>query len=59
MGAAAASAEIVSRNPADPADQVGAFAPGGGIDVDRAVTAAASRARPGSQRCRARPGRMP
>ena len=55
MGATAASADIVSRNPADPADQVGVFAPGGGIDVDRAVTAAraaqagfagAARARP-------------
>ena len=44
MGAAAASADIVSRNPADPTDQVGVFAPGGGIDVDRAVTAARSAA---------------
>jgi aldehyde dehydrogenase (NAD+) len=38
MGAAAAG--IVSLNPADPADRIGAFVPGGGIDVDRAVTAA-------------------
>ncbi len=42
MGTTAASADIVSRNPADPADEVGVFAPGGGIDVDRAVTAARS-----------------
>ena len=42
MGAPTASADIVSRNPADPADQVGVFAPGGGIEVDRAVTAARS-----------------
>ena len=40
MGAASASAAIVSRNPADPADEIGAFAPAGGIDVDRAVAAA-------------------
>jgi acyl-CoA reductase-like NAD-dependent aldehyde dehydrogenase len=38
MGAAAAG--IVSLNPADPADRIGTFTPGGGIDVDRAVTAA-------------------
>jgi acyl-CoA reductase-like NAD-dependent aldehyde dehydrogenase len=38
MGAAAAG--IVSRNPADPDDTIGTFTPGGGIDVDRAVTAA-------------------
>jgi alpha-ketoglutaric semialdehyde dehydrogenase len=38
MGAAAAG--IVSLNPADPADRIGTFVPGGGIDVDRAVTAA-------------------
>jgi alpha-ketoglutaric semialdehyde dehydrogenase len=46
MGAAAASADIVSRNPADPGDRIGTFVPGGGIDVDRAVTAA-RRAAPG------------
>ena len=40
MGAAAASAGIVSRNPADPGDQIGVFAPAGGIDVDRAVARA-------------------
>ena len=40
MGAAAASAGLVSRNPADPGDQIGVFAPAGGIDVDRAVAAA-------------------
>jgi alpha-ketoglutaric semialdehyde dehydrogenase len=38
MGATAAG--IVSRNPADPADRIGTFTPGGGIDVDRAVKAA-------------------
>jgi alpha-ketoglutaric semialdehyde dehydrogenase len=38
MGAAAAG--IVSLNPADPADRIGTFTPGGGIDVDRAVKAA-------------------
>jgi len=37
MGAAEG---IVSRNPADPADRIGTFTPGGGIDVDRAVNAA-------------------
>jgi alpha-ketoglutaric semialdehyde dehydrogenase len=46
MGAAAASAGIVSRNPADPGDQIGVFAPAGGIDVDRAV-ARALRVAPG------------
>jgi alpha-ketoglutaric semialdehyde dehydrogenase len=35
-----AVAGIVSLNPADPSDRIGTFAPGGGIDVDRAVTAA-------------------
>ena len=40
MGAAAASAGLVSRNPADPGDQIGVFAPAGGIDVDWAVAAA-------------------
>jgi alpha-ketoglutaric semialdehyde dehydrogenase len=38
MGATAAG--IVSRNPADPADRIGTFTPGGGIDIDRAVKAA-------------------
>jgi alpha-ketoglutaric semialdehyde dehydrogenase len=38
--AAAATADIVSENPADPADRIGTFQPGGGIDVDRAVSAA-------------------
>jgi alpha-ketoglutaric semialdehyde dehydrogenase len=40
MGAAAASAAIVSQNPADPTDEIGVFAPAGGIDVDRAVASA-------------------
>ncbi|HEY3766517.1 MAG TPA: aldehyde dehydrogenase family protein [Gaiellales bacterium] len=39
-----ATAGIVSLNPADPADRIGTFVPGGGIDVDRAVTAAAAAA---------------
>jgi alpha-ketoglutaric semialdehyde dehydrogenase len=34
--------QISSTNPADPADVIGVFAPSGGIDVDRAVTAAAA-----------------
>ena len=33
----AVSAEIVSRNPADPSDVVTTVAPAGGIEVDRAV----------------------
>src|SRR5690348_11482167 len=40
VAAAATSADIVSENPADPADRIGTFQPGGGIDVDRAVSAA-------------------
>jgi alpha-ketoglutaric semialdehyde dehydrogenase len=38
---AASAAQISSTNPADPADVVGTFTPRGGIDVDRAVRAAA------------------
>jgi aldehyde dehydrogenase (NAD+) len=38
---AAAAVQISSTNPADPADVVGTFVPSGGIDVDRAVRAAA------------------
>src|SRR5689334_15875180 len=45
MATAASPTEIVSRNPADPGDRVGTFTPAGGIDVDRAVTAAAAAAR--------------
>jgi alpha-ketoglutaric semialdehyde dehydrogenase len=41
---AVAAVEIRSTNPADPNDVVGAFAPGGGIDVDRAVGRAAAAA---------------
>jgi aldehyde dehydrogenase (NAD+) len=40
VAAAEASADIVSENPADPGDRIGTFQPGGGIDVDRAVSAA-------------------
>jgi len=40
VAAAGARADIVSDNPADPGDRVGSFRPGGGIDVDRAVSAA-------------------
>ena len=40
MAAAASPREIQSRNPADPTDQVAVVAPSGGIEVDRAVTAA-------------------
>ncbi|MGH3074065.1 MAG: aldehyde dehydrogenase family protein, partial [Gaiellales bacterium] len=39
---AASAVQISSTNPADPADVIGVFAPSGGIDVDRAVTAAAT-----------------
>jgi alpha-ketoglutaric semialdehyde dehydrogenase len=39
---AVSAVQISSRNPADPADVIGVFAPSGGIDVDRAVTAAAA-----------------
>ena len=38
---AVSAVQITSTNPADPADVIGVFAPSGGIDVDRAVTAAA------------------
>jgi len=38
---AVSAVQISSTNPADPADVIGVFAPSGGIDVDRAVTAAA------------------
>jgi alpha-ketoglutaric semialdehyde dehydrogenase len=41
---AASAVQISSTNPADPADVVGTFTPSGGIDVDRAVTAAAAAA---------------
>jgi aldehyde dehydrogenase (NAD+) len=41
---AVAAVEIRSTNPADPTDVVGAFAPGGGIDVDRAVAVAGAAA---------------
>jgi acyl-CoA reductase-like NAD-dependent aldehyde dehydrogenase len=41
---AVSAVQISSTNPADPADVIGTFAPGGGIDVDRAVTAAAAAA---------------
>jgi aldehyde dehydrogenase (NAD+) len=39
---AVSAVQISSTNPADPADVIGVFAPGGGIDVDRAVAAAAA-----------------
>src|SRR5436190_5162638 len=39
---AASAVQICSTNPANPDDVVGTFVPGGGIDVDRAVTAAAA-----------------
>ena len=39
---AVSAVQISSTNPADPADVIGVFAPSGGIDVDRAVTAAAT-----------------
>ncbi len=39
---AASAVQISSTNPADPADVVGMFVPSGGIDVDRAVRAAAA-----------------
>ena len=41
---AVSAVQISSTNPADPADIVGTFAPSGGIDVDRAVRAAAAAA---------------
>ena len=41
---AVSAVQITSTNPADPADVIGVFAPSGGIDVDRAVTAAADAA---------------
>jgi alpha-ketoglutaric semialdehyde dehydrogenase len=41
---AVSAAEISSTNPADPSDVIGVFVPSGGIDVDRAVTAAAAAA---------------
>ena len=41
---AAPAVQISSTNPADPADVIGTFVPGGGIDVDRAVRAAAAAA---------------
>jgi len=41
---AAPAVQISSTNPADPADVIGTFVPGGGIDVDRAVSAAAAAA---------------
>jgi aldehyde dehydrogenase (NAD+) len=41
----ATTAEIVSRNPANPADVVMTVAPAGGIEVDRAVQRAAGAAR--------------
>ena len=41
---AVSAAEITSTNPADPGDVIGRFAPSGGIDVDRAVGAAAAAA---------------
>jgi alpha-ketoglutaric semialdehyde dehydrogenase len=46
VGATARGAEIVSANPADPADRIGVFAAAGGIDVDR-VIASARAAAPG------------
>ncbi len=42
MAATGSPTSIVSRNPADPTDRVAEAAPSGGIDVDRAVTAAAA-----------------
>ncbi len=44
MAAAASPREIRSTNPADPADEVAVVAPGGGIEVDRAVGRAAGAA---------------
>jgi alpha-ketoglutaric semialdehyde dehydrogenase len=41
---AVSAVQISSTNPADPADVIGVFAPSGGIDVDRVVTAAAAAA---------------
>jgi aldehyde dehydrogenase (NAD+) len=41
---AVSAVQISSTNPADPADVVGTFVPGGGIDVDRAVAAATAAA---------------
>ena len=41
---AVSAVQISSTNPADPADVIGTFVPGGGIDVDRAVNAAAAAA---------------
>jgi aldehyde dehydrogenase (NAD+) len=41
---AVSAVQISSTNPADPADVVGTFTPSGGIDVDRAVRAAAAAA---------------
>jgi acyl-CoA reductase-like NAD-dependent aldehyde dehydrogenase len=41
---AVSAVQISSTNPADPADVIGVFSPSGGIDVDRAVTAAAAAA---------------
>ncbi|HEY7258039.1 MAG TPA: aldehyde dehydrogenase family protein [Gaiellales bacterium] len=41
---AISAVQISSTNPADPADVVGTFVPGGGIDVDRAVAAAVAAA---------------
>ena len=41
---AVSAVQISSTNPADPADVIGTFVPSGGIDVDRAVTAAAAAA---------------
>jgi len=38
---AASAVQISSTNPAHPDDVIGTFVPGGGIDVDRAVSAAA------------------
>jgi len=39
---AVSAVQISSTNPADPADVIGVFAPSGGIDVERAVTTAAT-----------------
>jgi alpha-ketoglutaric semialdehyde dehydrogenase len=41
---AVSAVQISSTNPADPADVIGTFVPGGGIDVDRALRAAAAAA---------------
>ncbi|MGN6377774.1 MAG: aldehyde dehydrogenase family protein [Gaiellales bacterium] len=44
MTATGSPTAIVSRNPADPSDRVAEATPSGGIDVDRAVSAAAAAA---------------